>query len=182
MTSPRRLLVAVTLLVACGDDSSPVDTGRDSSVDAAGDSSVRDVGVEASQDSTADVVTSPDTGADSEVDAFVSCLDEGRVAGVRYAVGDRCNFCTCNEDGTTACTDRTCLDSSFSGCEYEGAMHIYGERFMSADGCNQCVCAASGLACTRRPTCPDALPALDASSSASSTNASSTSAGLLNVS
>lgn len=68
----------------------------------------------------------------------------------RYPVGDDCNFCECNADGTTTCTTRTC-PAKMGGCDYGGQAHAYAERFPATDGCNECVCAASGLACTRRP-------------------------------
>jgi hypothetical protein len=71
------------------------------------------------------------------------------VAGERYPVGDNCNFCDCNADGSTTCTNRTC-PSSVGGCTYDGTDHAYAEQFPATDGCNDCVCAASGLACTRR--------------------------------
>lgn len=77
-----------------------------------------------------------------------SCLDE-HAAGDRYPVGDDCNFCDCNADGSTACTDRTC-PAGAGGCTYDGTDFAYGERFPATDDCNECVCAASGLACTRR--------------------------------
>lgn len=77
-----------------------------------------------------------------------SCL-AAHAAGDRYAVGDDCNFCDCNADGTSTCTARTC-PAQPGGCEYDGASHAYAERFPSSDGCNECTCAASGLACTRR--------------------------------
>lgn len=78
----------------------------------------------------------------------MSCLDD-HAAGERFSVGDNCNFCDCNADGTTTCTTRTCPAES-AGCTYDGVNHAYGERFPSSDACNECVCAASGLACTRR--------------------------------
>jgi hypothetical protein len=78
-----------------------------------------------------------------------SCLEEGHTAGERYSLGDDCNFCDCNADGSTACTDRTC-PSTPGGCDYNGVGHLYGEVFPDSLGCNDCVCAASGLACTRR--------------------------------
>jgi hypothetical protein len=81
--------------------------------------------------------------------APTSCLDEGHVAGERYSVGDDCNFCDCNADGSSTCTDRDC-DGSSGGCEYNGVAHLYAEVFPASDNCNECVCAASGLACTRR--------------------------------
>ena len=78
-----------------------------------------------------------------------SCITEGHVAGERYHVGDNCNFCDCNADGTTTCTHRTC-PAKGPGCTYDGHDYAYAERFPSTDKCNECVCAASGLACTRR--------------------------------
>jgi hypothetical protein len=77
-----------------------------------------------------------------------SCLEE-HLAGDRYPIGDNCNFCDCNADGTTTCTARTC-PSVFPGCEYNGVDHAYAEVFPATDACNECTCAASGLACTRR--------------------------------
>ena len=78
-----------------------------------------------------------------------SCIEQGHVAGERFSVGDDCNFCDCNADGSTSCTDRRCK-GTMPGCTYDGKDHAYAEHFPSTDGCNDCVCAASGLACTRR--------------------------------
>lgn len=79
-----------------------------------------------------------------------SCIDQGHVAGERFAVGDDCNFCDCHADGSTSCSARTCK-GTMGGCTYDGVDHAYAERFAATDKCNECVCAASGLACTRRP-------------------------------
>ncbi|MEZ4368074.1 MAG: hypothetical protein R2939_17605 [Kofleriaceae bacterium] len=85
-------------------------------------------------------------------DAGPSCLDAGHAAGERYPAGDGCNACTCEADGTTSCSTRTCVNQD-AWCEYDGTAHPYAVTFPSADGCNECVCATSGLACTERPAC-----------------------------
>lgn len=81
-----------------------------------------------------------------------SCLDDHAV-GERFSVGETCNFCDCEEDGTSTCTDRTCTDLG-GQCTYGGARHSYGERFPARDCCNECACTFSGIACTRRDCGP----------------------------
>jgi hypothetical protein len=98
-------------------------------------------------DNSATDGATPDAGP--AVDAATSCVDLGEPVGERIPVGDDCNFCTCNADGSRTCSERTCQVSG-NTCEYDGVTHAYGERFPSTDDCNECVCAASGLACTRR--------------------------------
>lgn len=140
-----RVLVCL-LMVACGDDSAPTDAGTDVSVRDSG----TDVGTDASTDGGVDagLDTGVDAGTDAGVDAGSSCLDDHE-AGDRYPAGDGCNFCDCNADGSSACTERECT-SMGPGCTYDGTDYEYGERFDATDGVNECVCAASGLACTRR--------------------------------
>lgn len=92
--------------------------------------------------------SSSTTGASSS--SGFGCIADGHAAGERYPVGDDCNFCECNADGSATCTQRTC-PSKMGGCTYAGVDHAYAEHFPSSDGCNDCVCAASGLACTRKP-------------------------------
>ncbi len=104
------------------------------------------------------IATDIDASPPPSPDASLSCLDAGREAGERYSVGDDCNFCDCNSDGSTSCTSRDCSGSSLGGCDYNGTSYDYGQRFMASDSCNECVCAASGLACTRRTnTCPNTI-------------------------
>ena len=62
---------------------------------------------------------------------------------------DNCNFCDCQADGSSVCTQRTC-PAKGPGCSYANKNYGFGEKFPASDGVNECVCAASGLACTRR--------------------------------
>lgn len=73
------------------------------------------------------------------------------VGDTTYAVGDHfpspdgCNTCTCESDGTSACTAMGCV----TGCTYGGKQYAVGESFPSSDGCNTCSCDASGsVMCT----------------------------------
>jgi hypothetical protein len=78
-----------------------------------------------------------------------NCLDEGHQAGERYSLKDNCNFCDCQPDGSSVCTQRSC-PAKGPGCSYDNKSYSFGEKFPASDGVNECVCAASGLACTRR--------------------------------
>jgi hypothetical protein len=56
-----------------------------------------------------------------------------------------CNTCTCNEDGSVACTEMGCA----SVCEQNGTQYGAGESFPAGDGCNLCQCMSSGeISCT----------------------------------
>ncbi len=140
LRSASALLVGLVSLAACGDDSQATDTT--SSGTGAGTTSSAGTGG-ATTSSTSSTGTGGTGGMTGE-----SCLVEHE-AGERFPVGDNCNFCDCNADGSMTCTTRTCPAES-GGCTYDGTDHAYAERFPSTDGCNECVCAASGLACTRR--------------------------------
>ena len=148
---PRLYFVACCVLaVACGGGSASPDGG---SVDGGADSGT--------VDAQADAFTPSDAGEDAGLedagldDAGLdapeapSCLDSLAV-GDEVVDSDHCNVCTCQPDGSFACTDRACPETLDGGCEYGGARRAYGARFSATDGCNECVCAASGLACTRR--------------------------------
>ncbi|MFO0615460.1 MAG: hypothetical protein U0414_22900 [Polyangiaceae bacterium] len=135
--------VTASLLVAACDDGSPDDRSTGSTT-SSGSTSSSSVG-----SASSGTGGSGSTSASSS-SGGPSCLDAGHAAGDRYPVGDDCNFCECNADGTTTCTSRTC-PSLTPGCTYAGMNHAYAEHFPSTDACNDCVCAASGLACTRRP-------------------------------
>ncbi len=86
--------------------------------------------------------------SDSVDTDVVGCLVDSK-PGERIPVGDACNFCVCQSDGSTICTKRTCQNHE-PACEYDGVTHPFAATFPATDGCNTCVCAASGLACTRR--------------------------------
>ena len=162
----------LALVVAgCGDTTSPTsapdtadtvsrDVGVDSAAPApdAEDDDAADVNGDAGPDVAADttVAADPDTASEDTAgaDATTGCAAAGHAVGDRYAVGDHCNYCVCQADGTAVCTARSC-GSLTSGCSYGGVDHAYAATFPAGDGCDTCVCAASGLACTRR--CP-ALP------------------------
>ena len=135
----------VAVDIGVGDDSAVMpDVSDDVPVD---DVAVADVAVVDTAGDADDVAadTSPDVATPA------SCLDFAS-AGERYSVGDNCNFCTCNDDGSSTCTNRLCRNEKPS-CTYDGVEYPYAARFSATDGCNVCVCATSGLACTRR--CPD---------------------------
>jgi hypothetical protein len=138
--------LALTATVGCGDDGDSTGTSTGSAA-ASTTSGAGGAGTTGSASSTAS--TGAAGGAGGAGGGAGSCLDAGYAAGERYPVGDDCNFCDCNADGSTTCTARTCA-SNPGGCTYDGVDHAYAERFPATDQCNECVCAASGLACTRR--------------------------------
>lgn len=148
----RSLFVVLSSLLALSVPACSTPSEPDGGTDApATDAPATDAGADVTIE-----VSTPDVGADAGLDApsgpdAGSCLLE-HTAGDRYPAGDVCNFCVCNGDGSTTCTDRPCPVST-GGCTYAGTAHDYGARFPSTDGCNECVCAASGLACTRRAGC-----------------------------
>ena len=157
------ILAITALCFGCSADTKPsgTDTGADSAdatvTGSPGDTSapdlsdvsiseihdVDDISISEIHDS-ADISTS-ETNDGAEV---TSCLDAYK-PGERVPVGDSCNFCVCQSDGSSTCTKRTCQDNE-SACEYDGVTHPFAAAFPATDGCNECVCAASGLACTRR--------------------------------
>jgi pacifastin inhibitor LCMII len=69
--------------------------------------------------------------------------------GMTYEIGDSfpaddgCNTCSCDADGSVACTEMAC------GCDYAGTWYDQGESFWATDGCNQCTCMGEGVACTK---------------------------------
>ena len=140
----------VAAISGCGDDSSPSDASSSSTGGApsAGGGGAGGTGAQAGGGAGGTGASSA-TGGAGGTGGGANCLDDGYVAGERYSLGDNCNFCDCNADGSSSCTNRSC-DSSAGGCSYNGVDHAYAERFPSTDACNECVCAASGLACTRR--------------------------------
>lgn len=164
-------LMTAVFMVGCGEDNDSHTDARDATVE---DTPGLDVAVDVEPgetelpfDITPDDTAVPDDGASSDdtandtvdiapdiapdVSPPESCLDFA-AAGERYSVGDNCNYCTCNDDGTSTCTNRLCRNEKPS-CTYDGVTYPYAARFSATDGCNICVCATSGLACTRR--CPD---------------------------
>lgn len=153
MMGPRRLWVVLSVLYfACGG-------GASSSGDAGADAGGVDAALDAPADT--DATTPSDAGLDAPTEDAAtdapedpSCLDRLE-AGEEIVDADHCNVCTCQSDGSLACTDRVCPETLEGGCEYDGTRHAYGARFPATDACNECVCAASGLACTRRE-CSDA--------------------------
>lgn len=148
------LLAACVALLGCGDDQPADDDPTSSSTggNGAGGGGAGGQGAAGGSGGAPPAGGSGGTGGTGGSGGGTSCIDEGHLAGERYAVGDNCNFCECHADGSTTCTDRACLGSA-GGCTYDGTEHAYGERFLATDECNECVCAASGLACTRRPEC-----------------------------
>ncbi len=156
------VLVLSFVLTGCDSDDTKANNG-----DVENDANPLDTGVEVDSGTKTDVGGLADTGpmdADVSVDADESdgtitakCTDDGHAAGDKYPAGDGCNYCVCNEDGSTTCTERTCSDVTIM-CEHNGDTVAYGERFASADGCNECVCGVSGLACTKRAACPGEAP------------------------
>ncbi len=131
-------------LAACGDDDAAADTTSSSTGETTTTSTGNGAGGAGGTSSSASAMSAGGAGGTGGA----SCLDE-HDAGERYSVGDNCNFCDCNADGTTTCTARTC-PAAQGGCSYDGVDYAYAERFPATDACNECVCAASGLACTRR--------------------------------
>lgn len=66
------------------------------------------------------------------------------------AAGDGCNTCTCNADGTLACTEMACP----TPCDFDGKLHQPGATFAAADGCNTCECTADGTVVCTETACP----------------------------
>lgn len=135
------------------DTASPDTASDDTPLDDSSMPDLADASISEIQDD-ADISTSETTGDisvsetnDTDTDA-VSCLVDSK-PGERIPVGDSCNFCVCQSDGSTVCTKRTCQNHE-PACEYDGVTHPFAATFPATDGCNTCVCAASGLACTRR--------------------------------
>ncbi len=81
-----------------------------------------------------------------------SCELDGKPyqAGESFPDPDGCNVCTCMEDGTIACTDRTCPD----GCKYDGRIYEPGDSFPAGDGCNTCTCLDNGTVACTKIACP----------------------------
>jgi hypothetical protein len=78
------------------------------------------------------------------------CSYEGQrhAAGDSFAASDRCNTCSCEDDGSVACTERACADDL---CEYGGETHMIGDSFPASDGCNTCLCDKDGkVGCTTK--------------------------------
>lgn len=123
---------------------------RDTSIFETSDTTPEDTTADASPADTSPADTgSPDaTDGDTGDVAAGNCLLE-HAPGDRFPVGDHCNFCVCQTDGSSACTQRRCMNERPS-CDYGNVTYPYGKRFAADDRCNECVCAASGLACTRR--------------------------------
>lgn len=150
-SGPRRsaaLIVCVGVLAAACDGGALDDHGSGASSTGSATTSTGTGGGSSTSASGSSGSGSGSGSSSSGVSA--NCIADGHAAGERYAVGDHCNFCTCNADGSSACTARTC-PSDAGSCTYDKTPHAYGEHFPSIDECNDCVCAASGLACTRRP-------------------------------
>lgn len=168
-------LLGCLVIAGCGSPSTPAqDAGRDASVaiDAAPLDAI-----------TLDAPPAVDVGTDApRADGGPDAGPCERPVGERYPIGDACNFCECNADGTRTCTDRVCTGGAGGGCMYAGTMHDYAERFPSSDGCNECVCAASGLACTARASCtdvPDSAILLESPTDPCGTDSSFTPASVL---
>ena len=150
-TSPGLLVLAFVAVAACGDDAETETTSSSSGDGATATSSSTSSGsggASTSSSASASSTSSSSSGGGGG-GGGENCLEE-HDAGERYSVGDNCNFCDCNADGSTTCTTRTC-PAQMGGCTYDGVDYDYAEYFPSTDACNECVCAASGLACTRRP-------------------------------
>ncbi|APR76016.1 Hypothetical protein A7982_01363 [Minicystis rosea] len=130
---------------ATSDSSASVSSGSGST----GSGAAGGGGFGGASSSSSSSATSSGSGGSGGSGGGQSCIIQGHVAGERFPVGDNCNFCDCNADGTTTCTSRTCPDQE-PGCTYNGHDYAFAERFPSTDKCNECICAASGLACTRR--------------------------------
>jgi hypothetical protein len=144
-------LAGLSLASACGPDGETTPQGQGGAAGSGGHTSSSTAGAggsDASGSGGSDA-TGAGGGAGAGGAGGGSCIEQGHVAGERFSLGDGCNFCDCHADGSTACTERTCV-ATIGGCSYAGQDHAYAEHFPATDGCNECVCAASGLACTRR--------------------------------
>ena len=71
-------------------------------------------------------------------------------AGQSFPAPDKCNTCTCQADGTIACTKKACLPI----CVYGGKEYVPGDTFPAGDGCNTCTCTDSGVAACTKMACP----------------------------
>ena len=71
--------------------------------------------------------------------------DQTYAEGDTFSAADGCNTCSCQADGSLACTEMACAD----GCSYDGQHYDTGDSFPADDGCNSCSCEADGtVACT----------------------------------
>jgi hypothetical protein len=66
--------------------------------------------------------------------------DQSYAEGDTFPAPDGCNTCSCQADGSMACTEMGCVD----GCSYDGQHYNTGDSFPAGDGCNSCTCAADG--------------------------------------
>jgi hypothetical protein len=74
-----------------------------------------------------------------------------KAPGTPSATKDGCNTCTCQQDGSSACTEKACEPPSNKGCDYKGKHYDAGDSFPSDDGCNTCNCSDNGaVGCTKR--------------------------------
>jgi len=78
---------------------------------------------------------------------FECTSDDGQTRQTGATFDQECNTCTCNGDGTIACTKKVC------GCEYNGEVQQVG-TFDAGDGCNTCECLASGEVMCTALFCP----------------------------
>jgi len=82
------------------------------------------------------------------------CTSGGQVhqAGDRFPAPDGCNTCTCQADGTVACTELGCVAT----CEVDGATYPVGANVPGGgDGCNVCTCVAANTVTCMHEDCPD---------------------------
>jgi hypothetical protein len=91
----------------------------------------------------------PDGGAygDGGAACFYNC--QMYAVGQTFPAGDGCNTCTCEPDGSVACS--TACDAGpppipdggpGNVCVYEGNTYAVGQTFPAGDGCNTCSCSA----------------------------------------
>jgi len=89
------------------------------------------------------------------LDAVVGDVDICTVQGKGYSLNesfpapDGCNTCTCMAGGSSACTEKACLDDGgMSGdagtCSYGGKTWQVGDVWSATDGCNTCSCVSDG--------------------------------------
>ncbi|MEZ4300067.1 MAG: hypothetical protein R3B70_34285 [Polyangiaceae bacterium] len=80
------------------------------------------------------------------------CTYDGKdyEAGESFPAGDGCNSCTCEDNGSVACTEIGCEIK----CEWQGQLYSVGETFPAGDGCNSCTCEENGEAACTLTACP----------------------------
>ncbi|CAI9730160.1 kielin chordin [Octopus vulgaris] len=107
-----------------------------------------------------------------KIETLIKCYYNGEIhiIGEVFIAVDKCNKCSCKDNGEVDCTEKKCSRSTAPGatlkndtsskCEYNGRMYIVGKVFVAIDKCNNCSCKPKGeVDCTKKkcpvPTTPE---------------------------